>query len=293
MDRRDFLKKSAMGIAGAIVGGSILGTLAGTTGCAPAKNAKRIGLQLYSLREAMSQDPKATLAAVAAMGYTELETANYDNGKVYGFTPAEFRAIVEELGMKVSSCHIGSGRVPDAEQEADNTAWWAKAIADHKAMGCKYVIVPSFRLGQTIEELKASCDYFNRIAAMAKAEGLIFGYHNHASEFRTVEDQVIYDYMLANTSADVVFEMDVYWVIQGGADPVMYLKKHAGRFPVLHIKDEDIIGASGNIDFAPIFEAAYAQGMNDYFVEVEKYPLPADVCVQKSFDFLEVAPYVK
>ncbi len=287
MDRRDFLKKSALGIAGAIVGGSVLGTLAGaTTGCAPVAAQKRIGLQLYSLRDAMWNDPKATLAAVAAMGYTELETASYDNGSVYGMTPAEFRAEVEKLGMKVSSCHIGGGRQMDDE-------WWAKAIADHKAMGCRYVVVPAFHLGETVEELAAMCAYFNHVAAMCKAEGIVFGYHNHSAEFKTVEDQVIYDYMLANTTDDVAFEMDVFWVIAGGADPVTYLNAHAGRFPLLHIKDDDVIGASGKIDFAPIFEAAYAQGMKDYYVEVEQYPLPAEVCVQKSFDFLEVAPYVK
>ena len=172
--------------------------------------------------------------------------------------------------------------------------WWAKAIADHKAMGCRYIVVPSFRLGENVEELAAMCAYFNHAAAMCKAEGIVFGYHNHSAEFRTVEDQVIYDYMLENTTADVVFEMDVYWVIAGNADPVAYLNKYAGRFPLLHIKDDSIIGASGKIDFAPIFEAAYAQGMKDYYVEVEQYELPSpEACIQKSFDFLEVAPYVK
>lgn len=235
----------------------------------------------------MRNDPKGTLAAVAAMGYTELETASYDNGKVYGFTPAEFRTIVEDLGMKISSCHIGGGRPMD-------DAWWKQAIADHKAMGCRYIVIPSFGLGRTIEELAAMCTYFNHAAALCKAEGIVFGYHNHNAEFRKVDDQVIYDYMLANTTPDVTFEMDVFWVKAGNADPVAYLNKYAGRFPVLHIKDDDIIGASGKIDFAPIFEAAYAQGMKDYYVEVERYgSLPPEVCVQKSFEFLEVAPYVK
>jgi sugar phosphate isomerase/epimerase len=290
MDRRDFLKKSALGIAGAIVGGSVIGTLAGSaTGCAPAAPKKRIGLQLYSLRDAMQGDPKATLAAVAAMGYTELENASYGGGKVYGMTPAEFRAEVERLGMKVSSCHIAGGRQMD-------DAWWAQAIADHKAMGCKYIVIPSFNLGETVEELDATCAYFNHAAEMCKAEGIVMGYHNHSFEFKTAGEggPVIYDYLIENTSADVVWEMDVYWVAQGGADPVAYLNKYPGRFPVLHIKDDEIIGASGKMDFAPIFEAAYAQGMTDYYVEVERYgSLPPEVCVQKSFDYLEAATYVK
>jgi sugar phosphate isomerase/epimerase len=193
--------------------------------------------------------------------------------------------------MKVSSCHIGRGWNP--EQEAEIMAWWTQAIADHKAMGCRYIMVPSIRIGSTIEDVAAICTYFNRVGAMCKAQGITFGFHNHANEFRSIDGQIIFDYMVANTTADVVYEMDVYWVKEGGQDPVAYLKKYPGRFPLLHIKDDDIIGASGKIDFAPIFEAAYAQGMKDYYVEVEKYPLPADVCVQKSFDFLNVAPYVK
>jgi sugar phosphate isomerase/epimerase len=286
MDRRDFLKRSALGIAGAIVGGSVIGSLAGA-GCTPATAKKRIGLQLWSVREAMGQNPKATLASLAAMGYSEVETASYDNGMVYGLTPAEFRAMAEGAGLKVTSCHIGGGREMD-------DAWWTQAIADHKAMGCKYIVIPSFRLPGTVEEMAALCAYFNHVAAMCKAEGIIFGYHNHNAEFKTLDDgQVIFDYMIANTTSDVVFEMDVYWVKEGGADPVAYLNKYAGRFPVLHIKDDDIIGASGKIDFEPIFNAAYAQVMQDYYVEVERYPLPAEVCMQKSFDFLEVAPYVK
>jgi sugar phosphate isomerase/epimerase len=289
MDRRDFLRKSALGIAGAVVGGGIIGGLAGVaTSCTPAAAGKRIGLQLYSLRDAMRKDPKATLAAVAAMGYTELETASYDNGKVYGYTPAEFRSMVEGLGMAVVSCHIGGGRQMD-------DAWWTQAIADHKALGCSYIVVPSFALPATVEEMAAVCAYFNHVSEMCKAQGITFGYHNHAAEFNTLDDgQVIYDYMIANTAPEVVYEMDVYWVKQGGADPVDYINKYPGRFTVLHIKDDSVIGTSGKIDFKAIFDAAYAQGMKNYFVEVEQYELPSpEDCVARSFTFLESAPYVK
>jgi sugar phosphate isomerase/epimerase len=172
-------------------------------------------------------------------------------------------------------------------------AWWDKAIEDHKALGCRWIVVPSMFPPSTQAELKAVCDYYNNVAAKAKAAGLGFGYHNHNFEFRDVEGKLMYDFMLENTSADVMFEMDVFWVKAGGQDPVEYLNKYAGRFPVLHIKDDDIIGDSGKIDFAPIFEAAYAQGMKDFYVEVERYPLPADICVEKSFDFLNAATFVK
>ncbi len=291
MDRRDFLKKGAITLAGAIVGGTVISSLAGSAGCASAPKNKKIGLQLYSLRDAMGQDPEGTLKKIAEMGYTELETASYNGSTIYGYAPQDFRALVEGLGMKVASCHIGQGWDPEREEEI--MAWWEKAFEDHKALGCRYVIVPAINLGETLETLGGICAYFNRLGLMAKEKGLTFGYHNHAGEFNEMEGVRIYDYMLDNTGKDVVFEMDVYWVKQGGQDPVAYLDKYAGRFPLLHIKDDSIIGDSGKMDFEAIFNAAYAQGMKDFYVEVEKYTLPAEICVEKSFDYLNAATFVK
>jgi sugar phosphate isomerase/epimerase len=194
--------------------------------------------------------------------------------------------------MKISSTHTGGPRL--GGDEAEMTAWWTQAIADHKAMGCRYIIVPSIGIGDTIESVQAICDHFNKVGAMCKAEGIIFGYHNHAGEFKKIGDQVIMDYLIENTSSDVCFELDVYWANRGGQDPVAYINKYAGRFPLLHIKDESVIGDSGELNFEAIYNAAYAQGMKDYYVEVERYsPYPPEECVQKSFDFLEVATYVK
>jgi len=295
MDRRDFLKKGALGVAGAIVGGSVIGALAGSlTGCAPGAGKKKIGLQTYSLREAMGEDVDGTLAAIAAMGYTDLELANYRDGKVYGYSPAEFRTLVEGLGMKVSSCHIGGPKFGDGK-DAEAEAWWTKAIADHKAMGCRYIVIPGIGMGETVESLQSVADHFNKVGAMCKAEGIKFGYHNHSGEFKTIGDHVILDYLIENTDpACVGFELDVYWAKEGGQDPVAYLNKYPGRFPVLHIKDDSVIGDSDKIDFEPIFNAAYKQGMKDFFVEVEQYsPYPPKECVERSFTFLESATYVK
>lgn len=291
MDRRDFLKKSALAVAGAIVGGSVVSGLAGSAGCTAAPKRKRVGLQLYSLREMMRENPAETLKLIAGMGYSELETASYKDGLIYGYTPGEFRRIVEELGMKVTSCHIRRDYDPENEQEV--TDWWNKAFDDHKEAGCKYVIMPSMPIGETLESVQTYCDYYNKLGAMAKEKGLTFGFHNHAGEFALIEGETMYDYMLANTTGDVAFEMDVYWVAQGGKDPVEYLQKYPGRFPVLHIKDDSIIGDSGKIDFKAIFDAAYAQGMEDFYVEVEKYQLPPEICVEKSFDYLNAAEFVK
>ena len=295
MNRRDFLKKSILAAAGIAVGGSAISSLAGLTGCSKASaKEKKIGLQLYSLREAMGEDPQGTLKIISDMGYKDLETASYKDGKIYGYDPKEFRKIVEDLGMTVSSAHTGNREVYTPETAEQLMEWWDKNLDDQMAAGCKYVVLPSVHISENADELKLCAEYFNRVGEMANGKGVRFGFHNHAKEFTVVDGEIMYDYLLNNTDPDKVFyEMDVYWVGKGGQSPVEYLKKYAGRFPVLHIKDESIIGESGDIDFGPIFAAAYDQGMQDYYVEVERYTLPPVNCVEKSYDFLYGADYVK
>jgi sugar phosphate isomerase/epimerase len=145
-----------------------------------------------------------------------------------------------------------------------------------------------------LDELKLQMDYFNMIGDLVSASGMQFGFHNHNHEFTKIEDKVIYDFMIDNTDPkNVCFEMDVYWVMKGGCSPVEYMKKYPNRIKLLHIKDEKEIGASGLLDFKAIFEEGYAIGMKDYFVEVERYDFEPVVSVQKSYDFLAQASYVK
>lgn len=285
-NRRDFLKFS-----GAIALGSLF---APTQIFAKSPFAKKpIGLQLYSLREDMQKDAQGTLQKVASIGFKNLETANYADGKIYGMAPKEFKSFIEDLGMKLSSAHLGGPQYsPDKKGEA--MEWWKKAIDDHKSMGAKYVIKPSMPIPKTLEELDVWCDYYNAVGSLAGKSGMKFGFHNHAREFEEIEGKVMYDYMIENTDAkNVCYELDVYWSKKGGFDAVHYLNKYPGRFPVLHIKDEKELGESGEIDYKPIFEAAYDQGLKTFFVEVEKYNYEPVESVQKSFAFLNNAPYVK
>jgi sugar phosphate isomerase/epimerase len=285
--RRDFLK-----ISGAFALGTILRPnelLAGS----PAKKMP-IGLQLYSLRADMKEDPQNTLRLVSSIGYRSLETANYADGKVYDMEPVFFRRYIEDLGMKLKSAHIGGPRDYDPAKKDEALDWWKKAVADHKKMGAKYIIKPSMPIPKTLDELKVWCDYYNAIGEVAKKSGMMFGFHNHAREFENIEGKMMMDFMIENTDPKLVcYELDVYWAQKGGQDPVDFLQKYPGRFPVLHIKDEEEIGASGTLDFKAIFEAAYAQGMKDYFVEVERYNFEPIESVKQSFDYLNKASYVK
>ncbi|WP_291781468.1 sugar phosphate isomerase/epimerase [Cecembia sp.] len=284
--RRDFLK-----LSGALALGTILkpGTL-----LADNLAKKPIGLQLYSLRAAMREDPQNTMRLVSSIGYKSLETANYADGKVYDMEPIFFKKYIEDLGMKLRSAHVGGPREYDPAKKEETLDWWKKAFADHKIMGAKYIIKPSMPIPTTLKELDIWCDYYNSIGEIAKKSGMKFGFHNHAREFEAIEGKIMMDYMIEHTDPKLVcYELDVYWSQKGGQDPVAYLERYAGRFPLLHIKDEEEIGASGTMDFDSIFKAAYKQGMKDYFVEVERYNFDPIESVQRSFAFLDSAPYVK
>lgn len=287
-NRRDFFRTTSLLVAGGLISSKI-----GIAAIPASKKKKAIGLQLYSLRDDMGKDAPGTLKKVADMGYYSLETASYGDGKVYGMTPADCKMRVDDLGMKLSSAHLGG---PNYTKETHATAmeWWKKAIEDHARMGMKYMIKPSMPFPDKLDALKMWCDYYNAIGEETAKSGMQFGYHNHSKEFGKIEDKVIYDFMIQNTEAkNVCFEMDVYWLMMGGYSPVDYLKKYSDRFPLLHIKDEMEIGGSGKLDFKSIFETAYKIGMKDYYVEVERYNFEPIVSVQKSYDFLAKASYVK
>ncbi len=290
MVRRNFLKKGAYATLGTLASTSALSSLMGLTSCSDVQ--KTIGLQLYSLRNAMKEDVVGTLELIAEMGYKNLETAGYADHKIYGYAPLEIKKIVGDLGMKITSAHIG--KLYNPEEDVQIMDWWKKTLDNQAEVGAKYTIFPHFPIGETLDYIKMYSEYFNKVAEISKSRGVQFGFHNHAQEFEIREDQVIMDYLIENASEDMIFELDVYWAMKGGVDPVEYIKKYGHKFPVLHIKDESIIGDSGLLDFQAIFNAAYKAGMKDYYVEVERYsPLPAEGCVQKSFEYLESASFVK
>ncbi len=263
-----------------------------------AKKKKDIGLQMYSLRDDLNKDVKGTIEKMGKIGYTSMEAASFDKGKFYGMEPEAFKALLEANGMKLVSSHTGANYTGDQASWDAAMIWWDMAIAAHKKAGCKYIVKPS--MGEypykNLEALKKTCEYFNAIGEKCNAAGIRFGYHNHSKEFSKITDadELVYDYMLKNTDPKkVTFELDVYWIYKGGQNAVAYFNKYPKRFELLHIKDEKEIGASGLIDFKPIYENKAKAGTKVCFVEVERYDFEPFVSVQKSFDFLNNASYVK
>ena len=233
------------------------------------------GLALYTLRDAMGENPKETLHTVAENGYLNIEAAGYNEGMFYGMTPADFAALLKEVKLKPVSTHQGTVTLENADQ----------MIADVKAAGFTYFVIPvppmgmftfdnetqSMGMSGTPEELTK---ILNTLGEKCKAAGLQLLYHNHDFEYKpNAEGIVPIEYMLENTDPELVnFQMDLFWVTKAGADPVAYFEKYPGRFKLWHVKDMDDQGrfapvGEGTIDFARILNAKDKSGMESYFVE--------------------------
>lgn len=258
---------------------------------------KEIALQLYSLRDDIGKDYAGVIKKVGEMGFTAVEAANYNDGKFYGRTPAEFKADVEAAGLKVLSSHTGKQLTEKelaSKDFSEAMKWWDQCIAAHKAAGMTYIVTPWMEVPKTLKDLQTYCEYYNEIGKKCKENGLKYGYHNHAHEFQKVEDVVMYDYMLENTNPEYVFfEMDVYWVVRGAASPVDYFNKYKNRFSLLHIKDNKELGQSGMVGFDAIFKNTDAAGTKYLVVEVEKYNFTPEESVKKSLQYLLNCPLVK
>lgn len=257
---------------------------------------KNIGLQLYSIRDSIWKDIPGAIEKVAKMGYKFVEPAGYADGKFYGMEPVDFKAICEANKLLVLSSHTGQ-ELPDSTNYDKTMAWWDTCIYAHLAVGAEYIIQPSMGHSayESLAGLKAWCNYFNTIGDKCNAQGIRFGYHNHDKDFTTQFDGItVYDFMLQNTdSSKVAYELDLYWCVVGGKNPVDYFIKYPGRFQLWHIKDKEEIGASGMMDFAAIWAAAPRSGLRYGVVEVEKYNFDEFTSCKVSLDTLNAADYVK
>lgn len=236
------------------------------------------GMTLYTVRNEMGKDPKATLKTVSDLGYKYIEAVDYKAGKFYGMTPAEFKSYTKSLGLTPISVHMGSMTLDNADV----------LIADVKAAGFKYFIAPVPPMGMfkfdpktkslsMTEDVEKLASVLNTIARKADAAGLKFLYHNHAFEFEKNSKGIVpIDYLLENLDAKYVnFQMDLYWVTKAGVDPVTYFQKYPGRFKIWHVKDMDDQGrfapvGKGTIDFARILANKKLSGMKYYIVEQDQ-----------------------
>ncbi len=276
--RREFIR------SGAVLGAATLGL--GIIGCKNKSNeaehaAKELigsvnkqdiesfGIQLYTLRDVIEENPVGIIKQLAEMGYTKIESYDGPQGFLWNHSPKEFSTVLNDLGLKMASSHININE--DLERKASQAA----------EVGMDYVVCPYIGPQVSQDAWKRVTERFNKCGEICKAEGVQFAYHNHAYSFIPFSGMIPHDFLMENTDADLVkHQMDIYWVVTGGADPVEYLEKYPNRFKLVHVKDrmknsEDEHAScdlgTGMIDFPRILKVAQAQGVDHFIVEQERY----------------------
>lgn len=283
--RRTFLTQAGLLSAGAMLAPHLLS----------AKPIKNVGLQLYSLRDQLPKDVSGVIAKVAAAGYKEVEPYGYSKkGGFWGLEPKAFSDLLKANGLTTPSAHydmnqyLGSGKTENLE---------AYIEAAH-ATGQSHIIIPSINgeFIKTVDECKAVADKMNKAAEILKKEGLKLGYHNHNFEWRPIGNTTFYDTVIDNTDPKLVaMEMDIYWVVRSGKDPLDLFAKHPGRFEFVHVKDMDKTKSNlnteigkGTIDYVKILSKAKQGGVKHFIVEQENY-----INIDPYVSIAESAKYVK
>ena len=243
----------------------------------------RAGMELWTYRTELAKDLPGTLAMIRGLGFTNIETASF-----YGRTAGEFRKALDTAGLRCSSYITGYGRL---QKEMDNV------IQEAKALSASYVLTAGIpRKGLlTLEDAHRAAEAFNEFGAKLRAAGLSFGYHPHGFEFVPHDGRTLFDVLLDETSPELVtFEMDVFWLLHGGADPVRYLESYPHRFKLIHLKDmakgsatgiltgrapdeTSVALGTGMVDWSRVLEAARKAGVREYYIEDESPAAPQQV----------------
>ena len=284
-NRREFLRSaSVMAVT------SMWATSCNSSTLSKLNNKKSFGLQLFSIRRELASDVPEGLRKIAEMGYSYIELFGCNSEARIDKVPlSEYKKYADDAGLKIVSSHLYS---PQGVYDMNNfdyiKEFWKKMTDHHAAIGCKYIIQHGLP-GRSTEEVAFGGEVLNEAGKIAKASGLIFGFHNAGNEFDRVVpggtqpvvmpargkrppegSKIIYDALIEATDPSlVVFQNDVYWTVMGRQDPVEYMRKYADRIRLLHIKDKAVLGQSGMMNFQKIFETAYSIGINEFFVELD------------------------
>lgn len=255
---------------------------------------KEIGLQLYTLRDELPKDVKSILEKVAKSGYKTVETYGfYIKDQFWGLNPVELKKILDANNLKALSGHYNLGSfLYDGNTEELIAAIEAARILKSEFLTIPWVDEP-FR--RNIQDYKKIASRLNEAAAMCQKAGLKLAYHNHDFEFQQHDGTTGYEILLKETDKDLVyFELDLYWVVRSGNDPLKLFAANPGRFKLWHVKDMDKANpalnteiGSGSIDFKTIFKQAKESGMKHFFVEQENNYNPGTFeAIKTSSDFI-------
>jgi sugar phosphate isomerase/epimerase len=257
-----------------------------------------LGLQLYTVRADLAKDYEGTLKQVKAAGVRKVQA----NLTMSGKTSQQQRKLYDDMGFIWDSIHAGGDAMRTTPQATIDEA----KAAGIKNITCSFPLYPPERAtimaGPTVDDWKKNADAFNKFADLCKKSGLSFAYHNHNLEFRKIGDVVPYDLLLKETDPALVsMEMDIGWVIAGGADPVAYLTKYPKRYSSVHLKDlknqgipntnmkmvSAIIG-QGIVDWSKVLPAVKKSSVTSAYLELEEPYDPSPIgMVEASAAFLK------
>ena len=219
----------------------------------------------------LNSDFEGSLARIAKTGATYVEFNNFMGGRMLGTTPEQAKALCDKYGLRILSDVTMASVIEDTPEYLKR---WEETFEQDAKLGVKYVSMTANLAWGDQKNVKKSCRVLNKLGAMAKKHGIQFLYHMHNIEFNPIVDSKykgqIIDYVMENTDPDLVkFQGDVFWIQIGGRDAAKFIKEHADRIPMLHVKDFYFIGEGDFMDYKAIFNAFYGAGNTDWVLEME------------------------
>jgi sugar phosphate isomerase/epimerase len=283
-NRRDFLKQGSLLTAGLLINKEEW-----------FRKERPIGVQLYTVRADIAKDPRGVLEKIAKLGYKQVETFGYDEKrKWFGLNSSELSAVLKNNGLTSPAGHTYRGSLFLKDGWEDT---WKNAMEDSKAIGQEYIVIPWLEPENRngIDNYKKIAAGVNKAGEMCKTAGLKLAYHNHDFEFEQQGGQTGFETLMKETDPKLVnFELDIYWAVKAGHDPIALFKQYPGRFAMWHIKDMDNTAekkftevGNGVIDFASIFKHDKESGMKYFFVEQDVCPGPPLESIEKSITYLK------
>ena len=314
INRRSFFNLLGAGAAGLYV-----------TGCSGASEealVERVGLGLFSIPHLLEEDFEGTMRLLADIGYKEIEIygpypfsvpaahemwagitpqLGFSGSGYFGMEPEALRSLLDEVGLSVPSLHIDLGTLRERIDETGEAA---------RILGAKYAGIAAIPEEEraTLDDYRRLADEFNEIGRRADERGFRFLYHNHGYGLTEMEGSIPINVMLERVDPAVVsLEMDIYWTVAGGADPIEYLQNWPDHYRLMHVKDmAELVRFEGNgdnpnewmelfpfiasvgagvLDIAAIVGEAKASGVEHFYVERDLAPDPMDM-LQTSYDYL-------
>ncbi len=251
----------------------------------------QVGIQLYSVRDRSEKDFLGTIREIADIGYKNVELAG-----LFGHSATEVRKTLADAGLNATSAHIGL-TMNEPAAIWDNLK---KSVEMAQELGLRRFVVPWYPLGQspTADDVAKFIDTIEQAANIVTEAGLEFGYHNHDFEFKPVGGQLVIDQLLERVPASKLFaEFDLGWVKVAGQDPAAYIKKYAGRLPLVHAKDFKADGVDteigrGTVDWDSALAACEATGVEYVIIEQERYDESSLVSAKKNFEYFKARGWV-